>query len=139
MKIIKKVKKKLTKTVSNALKNSKREEYVTEGFGLVKHEEMDEWIKFVDAALIGTKYSDNYYVMMGDLRSEVILENVIDGLVMLDKGYDFSDVDKTMRMYSQGEELRFIRRSLIKFSVYGMEYFNYLKGDEPVKVKVKRR
>ena len=100
---------------------------------------MDEWIKFVDAALIGTKYSDNYYVMMGDLRSEVILENVIDGLVMLDKGYDFSDVDKTMRMYSQGEELRFIRRSLIKFSVYGMEYFNYLKGDEPVKVKVKRR
>ena len=74
--------------------------------------------------------------MKGDLKSEVILENVLDGLVMIDQGYSFEEVDKTIRMYSQGEELRFIRRCLVNFSLLGKDYLNYLSGNETVKVKV---
>ena len=61
-------------TVAEGLvKGGKREEYVINGMNLVSPEKADEWVRFVDSALTGSEYSDRYYVMKGDLKSEVIL------------------------------------------------------------------
>lgn len=134
--IFKLVKNKVFTVAEGLVKGGKREEYVINGMNLVSPEKADEWVKFVDSALTGSEYNDGYYVMKGDLKSEVILENVLEGLVMIDHGYSFEKVDKTIRMYSQGEELRFIRRCLVNFSLLGKDYLNYLSGNETVKVKV---
>lgn len=136
--IFKLVKNKVFTVAEGLVKGGKREEYVINGMNLVSPEKADEWVKFVDSALTGSEYSDRYYVMKGDLKSEVILENVLEGLVMIDHGYSFAEVDKTIRMYSQGEELRFIRRCLVNFSLLGKDYLNYLSGNAKVKVKVLR-
>ncbi len=136
--IFKLVKNKVFTVAEGLVKGGKREEYVINGMNLVSPEKADEWVKFVDSALTGSEYNDGYYVMKGDLKSEVILENVLDGLVMIDHGYSFAEVDKTIRMYSQGEELRFIRRCLVNFSLLGKDYLNYLSGNAKVKVKVLR-
>ena len=134
--IFKLVKSKVFTVAEDLVKVGKREEYVINGMYLVLPEKADEWVRFVDSALTGSDYFDKYYVMKGDLKSEVILENVLDGLVMIDQGYSFEEIDKTIRMYSQGEELRFIRRCLVNFSLLGKDYLNYLSGNETVKVKV---
>ncbi len=136
--IFKLVKNKVFTVAEGLVKGGKREEYVINGMNLVSPEKADEWVKFVDSALTGSEYNDGYYVMKGDLKSEVILENVLEGLVMIDHGYSFAEVDKTIRMYSQGEELRFIRRCLVNFSLLGKDYLNYLSGNAKVKVKVLR-
>lgn len=136
--IFKLVKNKVFTVAEGLVKGGKREEYVINGMNLVSPEKADEWVRFVDSALTGSEYSDRYYVMKGDLKSEVILENVLEGLVMIDHGYSFAEVDKTIRMYSQGEELRFIRRCLVNFSLLGKDYLNYLSGNAKVKVKVLR-
>lgn len=136
--ILNNLKRRLGKEVKDSLEEKKKEQYIVSGIYLVKPEMINDWIKFVESALEGKKYNDRYYVMKGDLRSEVILEIVIDGLKMLDMGYEFDEVDKMIRMYSQMEELMFIRRSLVKFSLLGSEYLSYLSGNVKSKAKVKR-